>query len=69
MVNFYCTNIHSVVEYASPVFHYALHKYLGDDIERIQKCAFSIIFSLGLSYSDRITASGLSNLAIRRQAS
>ena len=39
MVYFYCTCIRTVVEYASPVFHYALPGYLSDDLERIQKWA------------------------------
>lgn len=48
MVNFYDTCIRSVtvVEYASAVFHYALPKYLSDDIEWIQKPALSIILVL-----------------------
>ena len=69
MVNFYCTCIRSVVEYASSVFHYALPKYLSDDIERIQKRALSIIFGYELSYNDKLTFSSLSSLANRRQIS
>ena len=43
MLWFYCTCIRSVVEYASPVFHYALPNLLSDDLERIQRRAFRII--------------------------
>lgn len=68
MVNFYDTCI-GVVEYASPVFRYALPTYLSDYIERIQKRALSIIFGPGLFYGDRITAYVLSPLVIRQQAS
>jgi hypothetical protein len=64
-----CMHSYSVVEYASPVFHYALPTYLNDDIERIQKRALSIILGPGLSYSERLVASSLSSLAIRRQVS
>ena len=34
---FYCTCIRPIVEYASPVFHYGIPKYLCKDIERIQR--------------------------------
>ena len=53
MVYFYCTCIRSVVEYASPVFHYALPGYLSDDLERIQK---RVLFGtiLGPSFWDHL---------------
>ena len=69
MVNFYCSCIRSVVEFASPVYHYALPKYLSDDIEQIQKRALTIICSPRLSYSERLNTSCLSSLASRQQAS
>ena len=69
MVNFYCSCIRSLVEYASPVFHYALPKYLSDDIERIQKRALTIICDPDLSYSEKLSTSCLQSLASRRQAS
>ena len=48
-VNFYCTCIRSILEYCSPVFHFALPAYLNDDLERVHRTALSII-SPGLSY-------------------
>ena len=48
-VNFYCTCIRSILEYCSPVFHFALPAYLNDDLERVHRRALSIISS-GLSY-------------------
>ena len=39
------TCIRSIPEYACPVFHNGLSKYLSDELERIQKRAMQIIFS------------------------
>ena len=69
MVNFYCSCIRSVIEYASTVFHYALPKYLSDDIEQLQKRAVTIICGPGLSYSDKLSTCGLQPLSSRRQSS
>ena len=76
MVYFYCTCIRSVVEYASPVFHYALPGYLSDDLERIQNGSFlgpswdhlfGTILGPGVPYSDGLVICKLSSLANRRQ--
>ena len=40
---FYTACIRSVLDYAAPVFHYALPKYLLNELERIQKRALRII--------------------------
>ena len=53
LVQFYCMCIRPVVEYASPVFHYALPAYLNDELERIQKSALSIITSSDTPYAWR----------------
>ena len=45
-VNFYCTSIRSILEYCSPVFHFALPAYLNDDLERVHRRALSIIYRL-----------------------
>ena len=37
IIKFYCSTIRPVLDYASPVSHYALPAYLNDDIERVQK--------------------------------
>ena len=39
IVTFHCTCVRSILEYCLPVFHYALPKYLQEDIERVQKRA------------------------------
>ena len=67
MVYFYCTCIRTVVEYASPVFHYALPGYLSDDLERIQKRTLFTILGPGVPYSDGLVICKLSSLANRRQ--
>ena len=40
---FYITGIRSVLDYAVPVFHSSLPKYLIEEIEEIQKSVISII--------------------------
>ena len=42
LIQFYCTCIRSVLEYASQAFHAGLPGYLSDQIERIQKRALKI---------------------------
>ena len=54
LVHFYCTCIRSVVEYASPVFNYALPAYLNDELEPIQKRALPIIMNSDISYGDTL---------------
>ena len=47
---FYITCIRSILEYACPVFHRALPRYLSEDLERLQKHALRIIYP-GMSYN------------------
>ena len=65
IVNFYCTTIRSVMEYASQVYHHALPAYLSDDFERVQRRAMRIIFP-GVSYEISLERCGLSTLSARR---
>jgi hypothetical protein len=44
LVLFYITCTRPVVEYACKVFHNSLPQYLSDDLEKLQKRAFRIIF-------------------------
>ena len=37
IVNFYCCCVRPVLEYACEVLHFALPKYLSDNIERVQR--------------------------------
>ena len=43
LVAYYCACIRSSLDYAYPVFHYALPKYLQAELERVQKRALSCI--------------------------
>ena len=67
LVQYYCPCIRPVVEYASPVFHYALPAYLNDELERIQKRALSIITSSDTPYGDALEHIRISTLAHRRR--
>ena len=65
IVNFYCTTIRSVMEYAPQVYHHALPAYLSDDIEHVQRRAMRIIFP-DVSYEISLERCGLSTLSARR---
>ena len=52
-VLFYITRVRLVVDYAVPVFYYALPKYLIEELERIQRRAMAISFP-GISYNNAI---------------
>ena len=66
LILFYSTCIRPVLEYASPVFHYSLPDYLSEDLERVQKRAFKIMFN-GAPYEDCLSENNLQTLAARRQ--
>ena len=44
LIAYYCACIRSTLDYACPLFHHALPKYLQLDLERVQKRALSRIF-------------------------
>jgi len=58
---FYTTCIRSAIDYAVPVFHHSLPKYLINELERLPKRAMSIIFP-HLSYNEALRNSGLLTL-------
>ena len=66
LVQFYVTCIRPVLEYASPVFHRSLPNYISEDLERIQRRAFRIIYP-DLSYSVALETVGLPKLHERRE--
>ena len=66
IVNFYCCCVRPVLEYACEEFHFALPKYLSDNIERVQRRITSIIFP-GLPYSERLEKANLTLLSDRRR--
>ena len=63
----HCACIRSILEYASPVFHNSLPKYLSNEIERVQKRFLRRIYP-DLSYNDAIKISKLASLFDRRSA-
>ena len=66
LVLFHMTCIRPVLEYASPVFHCSLPNCISEDLERIQRRAFRIIYS-DLSYSVALESAGLPKLHERRE--
>ena len=63
--SFYTTCIRPVLRYCTPLYHNALPDYLGNDVERVQKRALSII-SPTLSYHDLLQSLKLETLKVRR---
>ena len=61
MVTVYISVVRPVLEYACPVWHTNLPKYLSDSIELIKNRAFKSIFP-GMSYNDILNDTGLRTL-------
>ena len=68
LITFYITCIRSVLDYAVPVFHYSLPKYLSQELERVQKRAFGIIYP-HLKYVEALNLSGIEYLSTHHQNS
>ena len=66
LVQFYCSCIRSILEYACQVFHSSLPRYLSDDIEQIQRRALRIILP-GIKYKQALEHTGLESLFERRE--
>ena len=64
-INKLTTCIRSKLEYCAPLYHNGLPDYLGNDIERVQKGALSIIYP-ALSYQDLLQSLNLESLKVRR---
>ena len=58
LVLFYTTCVGSILTYAAPVFHHALHKYLKVELERVQKRALAIICP-STAYNDALDFLGI----------
>ena len=67
IIQIYCACIRSILEYASPVFHDSLPKYLSNEIERVQKRFLKRIYP-DLSYDEAIEIWKLDTLFDRRSA-
>ena len=66
LLTIYVSVIRPVLEYACPVWHSCLPKYLSDNIEFIQKRSLKTIYP-GNDYSTCLTLCGLPTLFIRRK--
>ena len=66
LVQFFCTCIRPITEYACPVFHDGLPVHLSNELEGVQRRAMRIIFPLS-SYNEALVESGLTKLSERRQ--
>lgn len=65
LLTFYMTCIRPVAEYACPVFHNSLPKYLSDELENLQKRAFRIIYP-NATYNEALAISSLPKMNERR---
>lgn len=70
LVLFYSACIRSCIEYAAPVFHYALPTFLCNNLERVQKRACKIILGYGnySSYDEALVELNLPSLVTRRES-
>ena len=59
---FYVTCVHSVIDYAAPVFHYSLPAYLMQELEPIQMREMRIIFP-GIEYQYALVLVNLPTVA------
>jgi len=68
LLHFYVAVIRPVVEYCTPVWHYAINRAQAEQLESIQMRAIRIIFpfTCGLSYSYILFAANLISLDSRR---
>ena len=65
LVSFYCSVIRSILEYACQVVHCNVPLFLSEEIERIQRRAFRVIFP-DCSYSEGLAKAGPTTLCDRR---
>ena len=66
LIQFFCSCIRPITEYACPVFHNGLPSYLSEDLEVVQKRGLKIIYP-ELSYEQALAKSDLCPLSTRRQ--
>ena len=66
MARIYTTVIRPVLEYACPVWHSNLTKYLSDDIETVQRRAMRTIYP-GTCYNEALELASLPTLQQRRE--
>ena len=66
LVTYFCACIRSSLDYACPVFHYSLPKYLQVELERVQGRALSCIFPR-VHYSDAFQLAGLESIRAHQE--
>ena len=66
LVTYYCACIRSSLDYAYPVFHYSLPKYLQVELESVQRRALSCIFPR-VHYSDALQLAGLESIRAHQE--
>ena len=66
LVTYYCACIRSSLDYACPVFHYSLPKYLQVELESVQRRALSCIFPR-VHYSDALQLAGLESIRAHQE--
>ena len=66
LIQFFCSCIRPITEYACPVFHNGLPSCLSEDLEVVQKRGLRIIYP-ELSYEQALAKSDLCPLSTRRQ--
>ena len=66
LVTYYCACIRSSQDYACPVFHYSLPKYLQVELESVQRRALSCIFPR-VHYSDALQLAGLESIRAHQE--
>ena len=65
IITYYRACICSVMDYACPIFHYSLPKYLQCDLARIQRRAMAIVFPYS-NYKEALLLAGLSTVNDRQ---
>ena len=65
LVTYFCACIRSRLDYACPVFHYSLPKYLQVELKSVQRRALSCIFPR-VHYSDALLLAGLETIRAHR---
>jgi hypothetical protein len=66
IVAYYCTCICTTLDYACPLFHHALPKYLQQGLEKIQKRALAIILP-NYSYQEALDKMKLETISQRHE--
>ena len=65
LVDMYIKYIRSILEYATPVWGLSLSQEDNENVERVQKCALSVIFGR-LPYQEKLLCAKLETLNLRR---